>query len=262
MKKILIFLILLSFINLNVHAVEFDTSIDAGIRKNYNLDGAEETLPSLPNAAPSSYAEVPLNTNNKATGKVYTLKGGTKVTLSSQRAITDYTPRGTKVSFVSQNNIYAKDGTVINAGTLFKGTVTDSHPPQITGNGGLIELKIDEIYHNGVMSPITTKVSMANSRKVFLSDIKGKRKYWSNTAKMTTPGKKVFRATKGASSSMYMIPFVNLVAFVPITIGSVFYILNATVAPVIAIFSKGGSISLPAGTKFEIKIKGDTEIRG
>lgn len=219
-------------------------------------------MPALPNASPTKAAEIPAITNPQATGKTYELKGGTKVTLSSQRAITDYTPAGTKVSFVSQNNIYTKEGNTIGAGTIFKGTITDSHPPQITGNGGLIELRIDEIYYNGVMSPITTTISMANSKKVFFSDIKGQRKYWKNTAKATTPGQKVFRATKSVSSSMSLIPIVNILSFVPITFGSVLYVINAGVAPIIAIFSKGGNVSLPAGTKFEIKIKGNTEIRG
>ena len=262
MKKILITFLLLSLINTNVIAVEFDTSINDSIRKEYKLEEAEATLPALPNVSPTKTPEIPIKTDVKATGKIYKIKNGTKVVLSSQRAITDYTPAGTKISFVSQNNIYTKDGSTISAGTLFKGTVTDSHPPQLTGNGGLIELKIDEIYYNGVMSPITTKISLVNSRKVFFSDIKGQRKFWKNTAKATKPGQKVFNATKNVTSTMALIPIVNIVSFVPIVAGIAVYTVNAAVAPIIAIFTKGGNLSLPAGTKFEIKIQNGTEIRG
>lgn len=262
MKKILIIILIFSFINLNTYAVEFDTSINDSIRKEYNLEESEAELPALPNVSPSKTPEIPVKTNVTATGKTYKLKNGTKVTLSSQRAITDYTPAGTKISFVSQNNIYTKEGATIGAGTLFKGTVTDSHPPQLTGNGGLIELKIDEIYYNGVMSPITTKISLVNSKRVFFSDIKGQRKFWKNTAKVTKPGQKVFNATKSATSTMALIPIINIVSFVPIVAGIAVYTVNAAVAPIIAIFTKGGNLSLPAGTKFEIKIQNGTEIRG
>ncbi|MBQ4122438.1 hypothetical protein IJD44_01750 [bacterium] len=262
MRKILATLLLFSFINLNVSAVEFDTSIDETIRKDYILESSETDLPALPNAIPTVSNDIPLKTDVCATGKTYILKNGTKITLSSQNTITNYTRTGTKVSFVSQNNVYTKDGSLITAGTLFKGTVTDSHPPQITGNGGLIELRIDEIYYNGVMSPLTTTISRANSQKVFLSNIKGERKYWKNTANLTKPAQKVYKATREMTGTMAVIPVVNIVSFVPVVAGLAFFAINATVAPIISVFKKGESISLPAGTKFEIKIDGNTEIRG
>ena len=250
------------YINTAAQAVEFDDSIDANIRKDYNVE--EYKLPALPNASPGqSKTNTKINTPKyNPTGKIYTLKSGTKIILHSSSAISDLMPKGSRISFSAQNGILSKEGEIIPAGTIFKGRITDSHPPQITGNGGLVELCIDEIYFNGIMSKINTKISMANSKKVFLSNIKGKRSYWKNFAKATTPGRKVFNATKGASSSMYMIPFVSFVAFVPITVGSVFYILNATVAPVIAIFTKGGSLRIPAGSEFQIKITGDCQIKG
>ncbi len=262
MKKIISTFLFLCF-SLSAIAVDFDSSIDTNIRKEYNVE--ESTLPPLPSSSPSASTvkeQVPAQKTYNYTGKTYKIKSGTKVVLSSKTAISDWLARGSKVSFVSQQGFTAKDGTIIPAGTVFRGTITDSHRPQLTGNGGLVELKIDEIYFNGIMSPIETKVSMANSRKVFGSDIKGERKYWRNISKAMTPGKKVFGAMQTCASVLYPIPVIQVVAIVPLTIGSVVYLVNAVAAPVISVFAKGGSVSLPAGTLFQIKTTKENEIRG
>ena len=88
--------------------------------------------------------EIP-KTSYNVTGKTYTVKGGTKIILASKSSIADWQKTGSKVSFVAQQGITTKEGALGPAGTVFKGTITDSHRPQITGNGGLVELKIDEI---------------------------------------------------------------------------------------------------------------------
>lgn len=267
MKKFISTFLFLCF-SLSAFAVDFDSSIDTNIRKEYNVE--ESTLPPLPSSTPSS-APVKNTTEVKNTqqvpkynfsGKTYKVKSGTKVILTSKSTISDWSPRGSKVGFISQQGFTTKDGTIVPAGTTFRGTITDSHRPQITGNGGLVELKIDEIYFNGIMSPIETKVSMANSRKVFRSDIKGERKYWRNISKAMTPGKKVFGATQTCASVLYPIPVVQIIAIVPLTFGAVVYLVNAVAAPVISIFAKGGSVSLPAGTQFQIKTTKEIEIRG
>ena len=85
MRKIFILLLIICFINTSAFAVNFDTSIDANIRKDYNVETAEENLPKLPSVVPTATEEIkepPINI--KATGKVYTLKGGTKITLVSR----------------------------------------------------------------------------------------------------------------------------------------------------------------------------------
>ncbi len=263
MRKIFILLLIICFINTSAFAVNFDTSIDANIRKDYNVETAEENLPKLPSVVPTATEEIkepPINI--KATGKVYTLKGGTKITLVSRRNLSDRMPKGSTVTFSCKNGFLTKEEAIIPEGTIFKGRITDSHPPQLTGNGGLIELMIDEIYFNGVMSKIDTKISLANSKRVFFSDIKGKRKYWKNFANATKPGRRVFSATQSAANAMSAIPIINLLSFVPLLGGAVIYTVNVVSAPVIAIFTKGGSIALPAGTEFEIKIKGNTIIKG
>ncbi len=260
MKKIISILIVFILISLTkVYAVDFDTSIDNDIRKNYKIE--ETPLPPLPEEAPDNPPEVktPIYTPK---GKNYTIKRGEKITLQTLSNISDRHGKGHIVSFKAINGIMTKEGEIIPAGTIFKGSVTDSHPPQISGNGGLIELKIDEIYYNGIMSKIKTKISLANSKKVFLSNIKGKRLYLKNISKAMTPGKKVFSATQNCTSAMSAIPIINLVSFVPITGGAVIYTVNLVMAPIISIFTKGKSISLPKGTLFVIKITEESQIRG
>ncbi len=264
MKKIFTLIIVLLYSISCVYAVDFDTTIDESIRKNYNLTQNEEELPALPNVVPTDTPETekPQSVKITATGKTYTLKGGTKIKLSSKSVISDRLRPGNKVTFYSVNGFQTKENTIIPSGTLFKGRVLDAHTPQITGNGGLIVITIDEMYFNGVKSQIEAKVSMANSKKVFFSNIKGKRMYWKNVVKVTKPGRKVFGSTQTASSAMSAIPILNIISFIPLVGGAVVYTANLICAPVIALFTKGGSISIPPNTLFEIKILEDTQIRG
>ena len=261
MKKIISTFLLLIIFSSSALAVEFDSSIDADIRKTYDVESSG--LPALPSTVPTAVTDTPTpKTSYNATGKTYVIKSGTRVILSSKSTISDWLAKGNKVSFVSKQGFTAKDGSIIPAGTIFKGTVTDSHRPQISGNGGLVELKIDEIYFNGVLSNIETKVSMANSKKVFHSDIKGERKYWKNFSKAMTPGKKTFEATRTCASVMAPIPVINILSIIPLLGGSVVYAVNLVAAPIVAIFTKGGNLSLPAGTQFQIQFTKNTEIRG
>lgn len=260
MKIILIILSILICLNNFSYAVEFDTSIDEKIRKEYNLkDSSEESLPALPSVVPTAETIIPAKTDYQATGKTYTLKSGTKITVASQKSVNDGYKKGSKIGFVTQNNIITKEGTTIPAGTIIKAVVTDSHGPQITGNGGLIELKFNEIYFNGIMSPLESNVKKANYKKVFFNNIKGERRYWKNWSKAMKPGIKTYKATKKASNAIRVIPVISLV---PELLGMTVYTVNFVISPIVMIFFKGGSISLPAGTIFEIKIKDNIEIRG
>lgn len=262
MKKILASFLLLIFINICVFAEEFDSSIDSSIRKNYNVEDSE--LPPLPKTVPTANEEVYTVPQKKynATGKAYNIKKGTRVALSLNYAISDRSMKGSIVTFTSRNGFTTKEGAIIPAGTVFKGRIKDSHGPQLSGNGGLIELYIDEIYFNGVMSKISTKVSLANSKKVFLNNIKGKRRYWHNVSKALTPGRKFFGAMHNTAMVMWPVPVVNILSVVPMAIGTVVYTVNFAASPVIALFTKGSKLSLPAGTQFEIKLTQDCVIKG
>ncbi len=263
MKKSISFLLIIIYLTSVAYALEFDTSIDETIRKSYNLSTSESELPALPKVVPTDTPEISQEiSSNSATGKRYVIKKGTKITLVSKNTISDRLSKGSKVGFYCKNGFTTKENAIIPAGTVLKATVMDSHKPQLTGNGGLVELAINEIYYNGVKSKIETKLSKANSKKVYMSNIKGKRSYWKNFIKVTNPGRKFFGATQTAATAMSAIPIINLVSFIPIFGGAVVYTVNMITAPVISIFTKGGSVSIPAGSVFEVKISEDISING
>jgi len=264
MKKFLSLILIFSFISTASYAVNFDTSVDESIRKDYNVEFDE--LPALPSVVPSATDVEEVSSQSQIkynpTGKTYILKSGTKINLVTLNSVTCWSQKGSVVTLKATNGFVAKDGTIIPSGTIFKGKITDSHPPQMTGNGGLIELEINEIYFNGVKSFLDSKVAIANDKKIFLGNIKGKRSYWSNYSKAMTVGKKVFNGTLSCTNAMYHIPVVNLVSWVPVTLGSAVYVGNAIVAPFISAFQKGGSIGLPAGSEIQIKLTENSEIYG
>ncbi len=267
MRMFVTVFLLFCFCSTAVNAEDFDSSIDESIRKEY-VDNTD--LPPLPSASasPAEYSSGKGKTSSvttpvyNATGKIYTIKNGTKINLVSKTQIADWQKKGHIVSFSAVNGIQTKEGAIIPAGTLFKGRITDSHRPQISSNGGLVELCVDEIYYNGVQSKINTKVKMANSKKVYRNDIKGSHTYWKNFNKSLSPGRKVYNATSQCANVLLPIPVVNILAIIPWTCGVVVYTVNFVASPFIAIFSKGGSLSLPAGTNFQVIFKSDTQIKG
>ncbi len=260
MKKLVCILLLIFLINNFAFALDFDESVDIEIRQNNNVE--ETALPALPNYVPTAECEIPLTPTYNPTGKTYTLKRGTKIKLVSVSSISSQSHRNSTVTFRTKEGFITSNGTIIPTGTIIKGKITDAHSPQITGNGGLIELDVNEIYFNGIKSPIGTKLSEANSKKIFFNNIKGKRKYWKNVSKTMTPGRKVFSATQNCANAMATVPVIKFISFVPLVGGAVFYTANLAVAPVISIFKKGDSITLPAGTEFQIKLTQNSEIKG
>ncbi len=266
MKKIFVLFLLFFLTGMSSLADDFDSSIDADIRKEYVENS---NLPPLPSAAPAIHQTTTGEKKPSATvlsykplGKTFTIKHGTKVNIVSKTKISDWMHKGQVVSFSSLDNIPTKEGTVIPAGTIFKGRITDAHRPQITSNGGLVELYIDEIYFNGLISKINTKISLVNSKRIYNNDIKGKHSYWHNFYKSLEPGRKVYNGATKCADVFLPIPVVNILAIIPWTFGAVVYTVNFVASPVIAIFSKGGSVSLPAGTAFEVKFKENSQIRG
>lgn len=179
-----------------------------------------------------------------------------KVRLNS--AISDRTPVGTRITFVSQ---YPEISTFVTipAGTIFYGKVVDSHAPNFAGNGGLIVIDVQQMVYKGKTYNIDAKISVANEKRIFLNNIKGKHQFWKGLVKSTTPGynffKKMWRCTCKYWKNDNGVEFLLM----PITFisGTVVYAVNIVASPVLAIFSKGGSISIPKNADFVIQLRED-----
>lgn len=285
LKNCLILALAINMLCMPIFALEIDPSIDDDIRRNYNPNKLNEDmgLPPLPKAInennykPVTYPQKPVSkpannpvnlskiNNFQATVKKIdttnnqnyaVLKSGTKIKVKLLNALSDKSKRGTRVSFISEYPVTTTYFT-IPMGTVFQGEIINSHRPQFTGNGGLIVVKINSVILNNGIKPINADVTKIGSKMIFLNNIKGKRKYLSSVLKSMNPGKhffaKMIRLTAelaAQGSSVVLTPF--SVAAGVIALGS-----NVIAAPVTGLFYKGGSIYIPEGTNFEIKLTQD-----
>ena len=273
-------------------ALELDLSVDEEIRKNYNPSKLEqENLPPLPKTATPSKT---VTTKPKATSTTTTttsappkttpvvseparkkvnknlpgttltqddftaikIKKGTKFRLKLNNLVSDYLREGAKVSFTSLTPVYQRYVT-IPAGTVFTASVVDSHLPQITGNGGLVELKIETVQFRGRTYSAHGKVTKANHKKIFINNIKGKRQYWKGVANQVEKGHKFYKKTRETSKKLADNPVGVIISPIPTVVGVVAYVVNFAGSPVFSIGYKGGRVSIPAGSEFEIKLQED-----
>lgn len=267
-------MLVFNLLGTQVFAAEFDTSINDDIRKNYNPSKLEEdmALPALPkiyNENNNNIQPVKANHTSKPIQKYKSyskveqsyivLKKGTKIKLKSLNNVSDTTAKGTKLTFVSTYPISTTYYT-IPTGTVFKGFVLNSHGPQLSGNGGLIVLGINSIILNDEIQPIDAYVTKAKSKMIFFNNIKGKRKYMNSMLKAMKPGcnyfKKMLKITgilANDRSSIILTPF-------SLSAGVLGLAGNIIISPVKAIFHKGNSIYISAGSEFEIKLSQDVFI--
>lgn len=290
LNRLIISLITINMMCLPALAVlDIDASVDYDIRRKYNPNKIEnDLLPSLPNKLKN---DKPLQSNEdftkpyekpvtktttvqqptkqqvitqqppkyKSYGQTLALKRGTSFTIRNTSSISDRMTEGTKVYFKLPKPIKTKYFT-LPENTRFVGVISDSHSPQLTGNGGLVVIRIEKVIINGRTQEVSGKVTKANYKRIYFNNIKGKRKYWSNLAKSIAPGKrfndKMWKSTKKLASEG--VTFI----FSPFTLASGLIVFGANIvaSPVIAIFSKGGSISIPADTAFRIKLTEDVTI--
>lgn len=282
------FIIFISFMYLCLPAIaafDIDTSVDDDIRKKYNTKKIEDDLlPPLPenlkqnkkvksNEDFSKTTTTTTATTNNATlkevkevknvpksqGQQITLKRGTKFTVRLTSAISDKMSVGAKIYFKLTKPIKTKYF-LLPENTKFVGIVVDSHSPQLSGNGGLLVIRVDNVVINGRTQEINAKVTKVNYKKIFFNNIKGKRTYWKNVVKSTQPGKrfydKMWAKTKQLANdniTIILSPFTLITGVVVIGV-------NVMGSPIFAMFSKGGSLSIPANSPFELKLLEDTTI--
>lgn len=280
-KNLFILLLCILYTGLPAFSLELDLSVDEEIKKKYNTSKLEnDVLPDLPSTIKStttspSCTNINSSTPPKAlpeftntTAPVITkpdkknaikLSSWTKFQVKSNQLVSDWSKEGATVAFTSTAPVVKKKIT-IPAGAVLKGEIIQTHRPQITGNGGLIILKITSITYNGKTYQTEAKVTKANSKKIFFNRIKGERQYWKNTAKQVDKGEKFYNKTRNVSSKMSDNPILLILSPIPTIVGVAGYALTTITSPVFAIFMKGGNISIPAGSQFELKLTESTYV--
>ena len=263
MKKFLSFCLINLFLVAPVLAVDLDATVDDVIRQNYKSDAlVDEGLPELPKILQNSKNTSTVDSVEyikKQTAPVSykgVIKSGTKFLVVNDNAISDGLRKGAKVTFHTKSQIYSK-GVFIPVGTKFYAEVVDSHPPQLSCNGGLVELKVHSVVIDNSVTQVDGYITKANSKKIFLNNIKGNRTYLKTLWKKTGFGRNLFNkmltltiSLGGEGSTLILSPF-------PVAYGTIVLGLNTISSPVLALFSKGGRVNIPVGTEFVIKLRED-----
>ena len=290
-KKTLIAVILACSCSNFGHAFDIDETVDDEIRKNYNpnqliqdvgikenalekkfqaepiVQPIDPSLPALPNITKNNNTK---NTNTikpnqtitkyePYTGGHIKVKSGSSFNVTSNTTIADWQTRGTRVSFTLPKATHGR-GFSMPAGTIFQGEIVESHQPQITCNGGLVAIKIDSIIYKNQKIPVDAFITRANDKKIFLNNIKGERTYLKTMWKKGNWGRALFNkmmtltiSLGGTGSTLILSPF-------PLAYGTICLGANSIASPICAFFSKGGKLSIPAGSNFRIKLNEDIMI--
>lgn len=276
--KILLSIIAMQLVVNTALALELDMSVDEEIRKKYDSSKLENTvLPPLPKIDNSQNKTTPINnTTTKQTTSIpkvtptYTtevrpqitpadIKGAIKIfrwttfeTKSNQK-INNWLSVGSSVSFTTTAPVYKKNIT-IPTGTIFKGTITDVHKPQATGNGGLVVIKITSMTFNGKTYPVNAKITKANAKNIYLNNIKGQRQYWANAGKQVDKGEAFYQKARKTSTKLANNPIGIIISPIPTIVGVAGYTVSTAISPITSIFAKGGNVSIPTGSSFEIRL--------
>lgn len=280
--KILLSIITMQLVVNTVLALELDMSVDEEIRKKYDSSKLENTvLPPLPKIDNSQNKTIPINnttttTTTKQTTSIpkvtptYTTEVRPQITPADKKAaikifrwttfetksnqkINNWLSVGSSVSFTTTAPVYKKNIT-IPTGTIFKGTITDVHKPQATGNGGLVVIKITSMTFNGKTYPVNAKITNANAKNIYLNNIKGQRQYWANAGKQVDKGEAFYQRARKTSTKLANNPIGIIISPIPTIVGVAGYTVSTAISPITSIFAKGGNVSIPTGSSFEIRL--------
>ncbi len=276
--KILLSIITMQLVVNTALALELDMSVDEEIRKKYDSSKLENTvLPPLPKIDNSQNKTTPINnTTTKQTTSIpkvtptYTTEVRPQITPADKKAaikifrwttfetksnqkINNWLSVGSSVSFTTTAPVYKKNIT-IPTGTIFKGTITDVHKPQATGNGGLVVIKITSMTFNGKTYPVNAKITKANAKNTYLNNIKGQRQYWANAGKQVDKGEAFYQKARKTSTKLANNPIGIIISPIPTIVGVAGYTVSTAISPITSIFAKGGNVSIPTGSSFEIRL--------
>lgn len=270
-KNCFIFGLVINLLCLPAFTLTLDTSANA--RKNYTPSKFEtdEALPSMPKITdpvftstyvkPQHHISVTSEADTVlSTQKSYiSIKKGTKIKLKLLNNISDKTNKGTRINFVSIFPVTTSYYT-IPAGTIFKGSIIDSHPPQFSANGGLIVIVIDTVILNDSVQPIGAYVSKANGKMIFKNNIKGKRMYIASVFDSTGHGYRFFKRMCGVTRDFAQHGYSIILSPFSLILGVVVWGANIMISPALAMAYKGKNIYIDKGAIFEIKLLHDSYI--
>ena len=281
MKKIILLVFLLLIANNVSFAIEADDSIDEIIKKNYNTENS--SLPKLPKTSPKSIeSQNFLDTGNtpsvstppksinispetkntdlnnipkvpqKINVKTVKVPKWKKVNVTFNNTVSDSSPKGARVTFVSSAPLVAKNIT-LPAGTVFYGTVVKSHSPQILGNGGLVSVKTDYVVYNGKTSYCEGNIIVLNHDKILFNNIKGKNGYVKGVKKVMKPAQTFYGKSLKVSKKLWNSPGFILapITYLP---GALFLVGDTVVSPFIAAFHKGERVYIKKGSTATIRL--------
>lgn len=226
-----------------------------------NASGSSSSNNSTIKSQPiKTYTQKPIKkTITKTNKKVLQLRKGMVFDISNVNAISDKQRVGTSIVFVSRKPIKTAYYT-IPEGTKFVGEIVESHTPQLTGNGGLVNLSVCSIIFGGTYQHIDTRVIRVGGKKVFFEDIKGKRSYWKNTVNKGKWGRNTFHKMNKLSANLVQDKTTVILAPFTFVYGLTLGTISTVASPVVSIFCKGGSVYIPANTPFRIKFEQDVKL--
>ena len=284
-KKLFLLTILFLNICLPVISYELDTSVNKEIEKKYESNKLNEDMkvkeknttssknnmvnksvpkltPVFDNTTPSVVKNNNTNSNSIKTSTPKTgikLSSGTKFIVKSNASVSSWSGVNSSFTFTSTAPVY-KSNITIPTGTTFRGIISASHKGQMTGNGGLIKIKIISMNFNGKTIPIEGKITKANSKNIFFNNIKGARQYLQGVDNRITQGVNFYKKARNLSSQMSTNPVGTILSPLPTITGWVGSAVCTLTSPVTGLTQKGKNISLPSGTIFEIKLIEDVYI--
>lgn len=281
-RKCIYFIIFFLFVCLPVSSYDIDTSVNKEIEQKYdsnklnqdmkikqtNIKSSQKsitnkavpkTTPVFDNTTPNVYktTNVPANTTNSKTG--IKIPAGTKFTVKSDVSVSGWSGVNSLLSFTSTTAVY-KNNITIPSGTKFRGVISDSHGGQITGNGGLIKIKITSMILNGKTVQIDGKITKANSKNIFFNNIKGARQYLKGVNNKISQGINFYNKTRNLSQKMSSNPVGTILAIIPTVTGVAGAATCTITSPLTGLTQKGKNISLPSGTLYEIKLTSDAYV--
>lgn len=261
-------------------ALDLDLSVDEEIKKKYDtsklqydvlpalpkVDSTKTTTPqtstkptttstttvAVPKTTPTYTVETP-NVTKADLKNAIKIPAGTKFQVHSDQKISDWLRAGNTLGFTTYAPVY-KSYISIPTGTKIYGKIEDVHRPQKTGNGGLVVIRITSIIYNGKSIPVNGKITKADSKHIYLNNIKGQHQYWKNVGKQIDKGEAFYKKTRQTSTKLANNPLGVIISPIPTIVGFVGYTGATILSPLTALTSTGGSLTIPAGSSFEVKL--------